>query len=155
MKQFAHLAELGPLVGTEVAVSDWVRIDQRQIDQFAEATGDRAWIHTDPQRAAAGPFGAPVAHGFLTLSLIPMLAERAIGIGDVAIVVNYGLNRVRFTAPVPVDSRLRARFVLKEMLALQKPGVPMGAQATWTIDIEREATGKPVCVAEFIVRYYL
>src|SRR5688572_26055749 len=111
-RHFAHLTDLQDVVGQEFAVSDWVTVDQPRIDAFAQATGDHQWIHTDPVRAAAGPFGATVAHGFLTLSLIPLLSQQAWNIADTRMGVNYGLNRVRFTAPVRVGSRLRGRFKL-------------------------------------------
>ena len=107
-----RLADLQPLVGQHVANSDWITIDQRRIDLFAEATGDHQWIHVDPVRAAAGPFGTTVAHGFLTLSLLPELASRAFAVADTRMGVNYGLNRVRFPAPVPVGSRVRGHFKL-------------------------------------------
>ena len=114
MKTFQHLTELEPLVGEEIAVSDWLTVDQGRIDKFADATGDHQWIHVDPVRAAKGPFGTTVAHGFLTLSLLPELAQTAFEVADTRMGVNYGLNRVRFTAPVPVGSRLRARMKLLE-----------------------------------------
>jgi acyl dehydratase len=153
MRHFDTLNELISLVGTEVAISDWVEIDQSRIDRFADATGDHAWIHTDPVRAAAGPFGAPVAHGFLTLSLIPLFADSAMRIADVVAGVNYGLNRVRFVAPVPVNSRLRAQFHLKAMETLPADAGQRGAQLTWDITVDNGAGGKPACRAEFIARY--
>src|SRR5207253_3093395 len=106
------LADLAALVGQEVAVSDWLTITQQQVNQFAEATGDHQWIHVDVERARAGPFGGPIAHGFLTLSLIPKFFESSIDVRNTKMGVNYGLNKVRFTAPVPVGSRLRARMKL-------------------------------------------
>ncbi len=149
-KHYATLAELQALVGQEVAVSDWVLIDQARIDRFAEATGDHQWIHVDPQRAAAGPFGATVAHGFLTLSLIPLLSEQAFSVGDVRMGVNYGLNRVRFTAPVKVGSRLRGRFKLLACEPLEG-----GAQLTVEAVIEIEGQAKPACVAETLSRRFV
>ena len=107
MKTLQNLAELPALVGHEVAVSDWLTVTQEQVDLFAKATGDHQWIHVDVERAKAGPFGAPIAHGFLTLSLIPRFFETSMEIRNTRMGVNYGLNKVRFTAPVPVGSRLR------------------------------------------------
>ena len=150
MRVFENLAELEPLVGEEIAVSDWVRVTQQRIDQFAEATGDHQWIHVDPQRAAAGPFGATIAHGFLTLSMMPMFAESAIEFRNVRMSVNYGLNRVRFTSPVPVDSELRARFRLVAVDDIADNGV----QVTTEVTIERKGSDRPVCVAESIARRY-
>ncbi|HEY1229080.1 MAG TPA: MaoC family dehydratase [Ramlibacter sp.] len=150
MRTFASLDELPPLVGQEVAVSDWLTVTQEQVNLFADATGDHQWIHVDPERAKAGPFGAPIAHGFLTLSLLPKFYERAITIGNARMGVNYGLNKVRFPAPVPVGSRVRARMVL---LACE-PLDGRGLQMTWQTTIEREGSDKPVCVAESIVRRY-
>ena len=109
MKTFQTYSEVIASVGQEVAVTDWITITQEQVNQFAQATGDHQWIHVDPERARSGPFGAPIAHGFLTLSLIPRFFESAFAIEGARMGVNYGLNRVRFTAPVPVGSRLRAR----------------------------------------------
>jgi acyl dehydratase len=149
IKHFEKLADLQALVGQELAVSEWVAIEQSRIDAFAEATGDHQWIHIDPDRAAAGPFGATVAHGFLTLSLIPMLSETAWAIDDVRMGVNYGLNRVRFTAPVRVGSRLRGRFKLLNYEALDG-----GAQLTVEVLIEIEGGSKPACVAESLSRRY-
>jgi acyl dehydratase len=149
MKTFAHLADLQPLVGTDIGTSDWITVDQRRIDQFAEATGDHQWIHVDPVRAAAGPFGTPIAHGFLTLSLLPEMGASAFGIDDVRMGVNYGLNRVRFTAPVPVDSRVRGHFKL-----LAYDPIEGGAQLTVEVKMEREGSDKPVCIAESLSRRY-
>lgn len=150
MKTFQTLAEFPALVGQEVAVSDWVTITQTQINQFAKATGDMQWIHVDVERAKAGPFGAPIAHGFLTLSLLPRFFESAMEVVQSGMGVNYGLNRVRFMAPVPVRSRLRARM---KLLACE-PIANEGMQMTWEVTIEREGSPKPVCVAESIVRRY-
>ena len=149
IKRFAKLADLQAMVGQELAVSDWVAIEQSRIDAFAEATGDHQWIHIDPVRAAAGPFGATVAHGFLTLSLIPMLSETAWAVDDVRMGVNYGLNRVRFAAPVRVGSRLRGRFKLLGYEPLEG-----GAQLTVEVLIEIEGGSKPACVAESLSRRY-
>jgi acyl dehydratase len=150
MRTLESLAELPALVGQEVAVSDWVTVTQPQIDLFAEATGDHQWLHVDPERAKAGPFGATIAHGYLTLSLIPRLFENAIDIRNTSMGVNYGLNRVRFPAPVPAGSRLRG--VIK-LLACE-PLADGGVQATWQVTVEREGSAKPVCVAETVARRY-
>jgi len=147
---FATLASLQDKVGQHLATSPWVLIDQRRIDLFAEATGDHQWIHVDPVRAAAGPFGTTIAHGFLTLSLLPELAEKAMHIDDVKMGVNYGLNRVRFTAPVPSGSRLRGQVRLKAYEPIEG-----GAQLTMEITIEREGSDRPVCVAEGVSRRYI
>lgn len=150
MRVFAHLAELEACVGQEIGCSDWIGIDQARIDAFAAATGDAQWIHTDPARAAAGPFGRTVAHGFLTLSLLPAFMADAYRVDDVRMGINYGLNRVRFPAPVPVGSRLRAHFRLLSFEPLDG-----GAQLGVEISIEREGADKPVCVAESLTRQYL
>jgi acyl dehydratase len=133
-----------------VADSDWITITQEQVNQFAQATGDHQWIHVDVEKAKAGPFGGPIAHGFLTLSLIPRFFESTIEIVQVRMGVNYGLNKVRFMAPVPVGSRLRARMKLLQMDAIDNNGVQM----SWEVAIEREGSVKPVCVAESLARYY-
>ncbi|GAB3771009.1 3-hydroxyacyl-thioester dehydratase HtdZ [Ramlibacter monticola] len=150
MKIFDSLAELPPLVGQELAVSDWITVTQRQIDLFADATGDHQWIHVDPERAKAGPYGGTIAHGFLTLSLIPKMVESALDIRNQRMSVNYGLNRVRFPAPVPAGSRLRSRVRLLECQALPDDGL----QIIWQITVEREGSDKPVCVAESVTRRY-
>lgn len=150
MKVLNSLAELDAWVGQEVAVTDWVLVDQASIDAFAHATGDHQWIHTDPVRAAGGPFGATIAHGFLTLSLLPRFFSMALDFRASGMGVNYGLNKVRFPAPVPVNSRLRARMTLAELEWL-----PGGAcQMTWRVTMEREGGDRPVCVAESLVRRY-
>jgi len=145
----ATLASLQARVGQALAISEWVAIDQARIDLFAQATGDHQWIHVDPVRAAAGPFGTTIAHGFLTLSLLPLLVGETVLIDDVTMGVNYGLNKVRFPSPVPVGSRLRARVAL---LAYEPIGG--GAQLTMAVTIEREGSDKPVCVAEAVSRRY-
>ena len=150
MKIFRSYSEVSACVGQEVAVTDWITITQEQVNLFAEATGDHQWIHVDPERAKAGPFGAPIAHGFLTLSLIPKFFEVGLTIEGARMGVNYGLNRVRFMAPVPVGSRLRARL---KLLACE-PIDNQGMQMTWEVTIEREGAAKPVCVAESIARRY-
>lgn len=150
MKTFETLADLAACVGQEVAVSDWVTISQEQVNLFAQATGDHQWIHVDVARAQQGPFGAPIAHGFLTLSLLPVFFESALTVRQSAMGVNYGLNKVRFTAPVPVGSRLRARMTL----LTAQPIDGNGMQMTWGVAVEREGEEKPVCVAESLVRRY-
>ena len=150
MKIFDSLAELPPLVGQELAVSDWITVTQQQIDLFADATGDHQWIHVDPERAKSGPFGGTIAHGFLTLSLLPRMVESALEIRNQRMSVNYGLNRVRFPAPVPAGSRLRARVTLLECQPLPEDGM----QIVWQVTVEREGGDKPVCVAESVTRRY-
>jgi acyl dehydratase len=150
MKTFQTLTELSALVGQEVAVSDWISITQERIDQFAQATGDRQWIHVDEERARKGPFGSTIAHGLLTLSLIPAFFDSALCVLETRMGVNYGLNRVRFTAPVPVGSRLRARLTLLS----SEPIDQNGFQMVWSVSVEREGVAKPVCVAESIARRY-
>ena len=150
MKTFETLADLAACVGQEVAVSDWVTITQEQVNLFAQATGDQQWIHVDVERANQGPFGAPIAHGFLTLSLLPVFFESSMAVTQSRMGVNYGLNKVRFTAPVPVGSRLRARMTLLASEPIDNDGVQM----TWAVRVEREGVEKPVCVAESLVRRY-
>jgi acyl dehydratase len=150
MRVFETLAELSELVGQEVAVSEWLTVTQEQISLFAQATGDHQWIHVDVERARTGPFGGPIAHGLLTLSLIPQFFQTAIDIREVGMGVNYGLNKVRFTAPVPVGSRLRARLKLLS----SEPIDNRGRQMNWEVVVEREGSAKPVCVAESIARRY-
>ena len=150
MKIFQTLADLTALVGTEVTVSDWLTITQEQVNLFAQATGDHQWIHVDVEKAKAGPFGAPIAHGFLTLSLIPKFFESSLTVVETRMGVNYGLNKVRFTAPVPVGSRLRARLKLLK----SEPIDNHGAQMTWEVSVEREGSTKPVCIAESLARHY-
>ncbi len=143
---------LNDFVGQEVAVTDWLTVTQDRISQFAEATEDRQWIHVDPERARKqSPFGTTIAHGFLTLSLVSHFMKEAIEIrGSLKMGINYGLNRVRFPSPVRVDSQIRARVAVHSTKEL--PGV---IQGTFSIVVECRDTGKPCCVAEWIVRYYL
>lgn len=150
MKTFQTLSELASLVGQEVAVSDWITIAQQQVNLFAQATGDHQWIHVDVERAKAGPFGGPIAHGFLTLSLLPRFFESSFEVVQSRMGVNYGLNKVRFMAPVPVGSRLRARMKLLASTPIDNDGVQMA----WEVTIEREGLAKPVCVAESLSRRY-
>jgi acyl dehydratase len=150
MIRIPALQSLQQRVGEELAVGEWLTVDQPMIDKFADATGDHQWIHVDPERAAKGPFGATIAHGFLTLSLLPRLAQSAMVVDDVRMGVNYGLNRVRFPAPVPVGSRLRARMKL-----IGYEPIDGGAQLTMQVTMEREGSDKPVCVAEAVSRRYV
>jgi len=150
MMSFAHLAELQAMVGESLGHSDWLQVDQQRIDQFAHATGDHQWIHTDPVRAASGPFGATVAHGFLTLSLLPVFFETGFAIADVRMGINYGLNRVRFMSPVRVGSRLRAHF---KLLAFEV--IEGGAQLTVEATVELEGSDKPACVAQTVSRRFI
>ncbi len=150
MKTFENLSEFPALVGQEIATSDWITITQEQVNQFAEATGDHQWIHVDVERARAGPFGAPIAHGFLTLSLLPKFFESAMEIRNTRMGVNYGLNKVRFTSPVPVGSRLRGRMTLLACEPIDNKGMQM----TWQVTVEREGSDKPACVAESLTRRY-
>ena len=150
MKTFQTLPDLAACVGQEVAVSDWITITQQQVNLFAEATGDHQWIHVDPEKAAAGPFGGAIAHGFLTLSLLPRFFESSMEIIESRMGVNYGLNKVRFMAPVPVGSRVRASMKLLSA----EPIDGNGLQMAWEVTVEREGAAKPVCVAESLVRRY-
>jgi len=149
MKRYATLAEIERDVGGDAAVSDWIEITQPRINLFADATGDHQWIHVDPERAKAGPFGTTIAHGFMTLSLLPEMGASAIHVDDVRMGVNYGLNKVRFTAPVPSGSRVRGHFKLLEFERLEG-----GAQLTYEVRMEREGSDKPVCIAESVGRRY-
>ena len=147
---FENLSDLLALVGQDVAQSDWLTITQEQVNLFAQATGDHQWIHVDVERAKAGPFGAPIAHGFLTLSLLPTFFETALEIRNTRMGVNYGLNKVRFTSPVPVGSRLRARMKLLACDPIDQDGMQM----TWQVTVEREGSDKPACIAESMTRRY-
>jgi acyl dehydratase len=150
MKIYESLADLKPLVGEPIGSSDWVLVDQERIDRFADATGDHQWIHVDPSRASKGPYGMPIAHGFLTLSLLPAFFATAFEIRRSTMGVNYGLNKVRFMRPVPVGSRLRGHFKLLSWEALENDGAQMNIEML----VEREGDAKPVCVAESITRRY-
>ena len=144
------LQELSGLVGQEIAVSDWTMITQERIDQFGAATGDHQWIHVDPERAKQSPFGGTIAHGFLTLSLLSGFRTGCVVVSDARMSVNYGLNRVRFTSPVPVGSRVRGRFSLLSAEQLKD-----GAwQFVWESIVQIEGGNKPACVAEAVSRYY-
>ena len=139
-------------VGQEIAVGEWTTMSLAQIDQFADATGDRQWIHVDAERAAReSPFKTTIAHGFLTLSLLSSFLRDAIQFSGVRMAINYGLNKVRFVSPVPSGSRVRARITAG---AFEEVG-GSAIQVTWHVTVERERSEKPACVAEWIVRYYL
>ncbi|MFO1297889.1 MAG: MaoC family dehydratase [Rubrivivax sp.] len=148
---FARLADLERLIGQEIGLSDWIEVDQRRIDLFADATEDHQWIHVDPARAAAGPFGTTVAHGFLTLSLLAPMFASAFRVDGVRMGINYGLNKVRFPAPVRVGSRVRGRFVLLAYEPIEGNGV----QLTVRVTVEMEGSDKPACVAESVTRRYV
>jgi acyl dehydratase len=148
-KTALKIRELESRVGQEIAVSPWVAIAQERIDLFAKATEDFQWIHVDPERAKASPFGTTIAHGFLTLSMLPKLTESTFEFSDRKMGVNYGLNKVRFTAPVPAGAKIRGRFTLAKFEKLEG-----GVQTTWSVTVEREGGDKPVMVAETISRHY-
>ncbi len=142
------VARLKDWVGKEVALTDWLTVTQERIDSFAAASGDDQWIHVDRERAAReSPYGTTVAHGFLTLSLLSHLLREAVEIQGLRLGINYGLNRVRFTGPVPAGSRVRARFQLAAVDDIER-----GVQTTWNVSVEREGAEKPVLVAEWITR---
>ena len=149
MRSFEHLSDLQALVGQNVGVSEWITVTQERIQLFADATGDHQWIHLDAERAAKGPFGTTIAHGFLTLSLLPEMGASAFEVRDTRMGVNYGLGKVRFPAPVPAGSRLRGHFKLTRYEPLEG-----GAQLTVEVTMEREGADKPVCVAESLARRY-
>ncbi len=146
---FERLSDLKAQLGQEIAVSDWITVTQERINQFAEATGDHQWIHVDPVRAKASPFGCTIAHGYLTLSLLPAFSEPAIQMKSVKMGLNYGCNKVRFTNPVKVNSRVRGRFNLKAFEEIKG-----GAQVTMLVTIEIEGQEKPACVVESISRRF-
>ncbi|MEW2397211.1 MaoC family dehydratase [Streptomyces sp. NPDC046862] len=145
MRVFQDIEELGKAVGTRLGHSAWHTVTQQQIDAFAEATGDRQWIHVDPERAARGPFGSTIAHGYLTLSLVPMLEGQVYEIKDLTMGVNYGADKVRFPSPVPVGSRVRAGV---ELVSLVAGG--SGYLLTTRVTIEREGADKPTWVVEAV-----
>lgn len=149
MNTYQKLSDWQALIGSTLGISDWLLIDQDRIDRFAAVTGDDQWIHVDPVRAASGPFGATVAHGQLTLSLAPAMVRSAFKVVEVRMTVNYGLNRVRFPAPVPVGSRLRGHFKL-----LTFEPIAGGAQVVVEVTTEREGHTKPVCVAASVSRHF-
>lgn len=143
-------------VGQELAVTEWQTITQAQVDLFAQATGDHQWIHVDVERAKReSPFGGPVAHGFLTLSLLPMLLGESVRVNGAVMGINYGLNRVRFTAPVPVGRAVRGRVSIKSVERLEPADTLTGGpgwQIVWTVMIELEGSERPACVAEMVSR---
>jgi acyl dehydratase len=145
----SSIRQLASRVGEEVGVSPWIEVSQERIDTFAKAIEDFQWIHVDPARAKDSPFGGTIAHGFLTLSLLSRLSERTFSFSDRKMGVNYGLNRVRFTAPVPAGARVRARFTLAKYEPLEG-----GVQVTWNTVVEIDGASKPALVAEWIGRHY-
>ena len=148
--RFAGIADAKAQIGQEIGVTDWMLIDQERVNAFAQVTGDQQWIHVDVERAKReSPFGGPIAHGYLTLSLLAKFAQECIAVEGVKLAVNYGLNRVRFAAPVKVGSRVRARFVLGAV-----DDIPGGAQIVWQAVIEIEGSDKPACAAEMVTRWY-
>ena len=149
MRVFRGIAELEAAVGSHLGYSAWHTVTQEQIDLFAEATGDHQWIHVDPQRAAAGPFGGTIAHGYLTLSLLPALVQELYRVEGVRMGVNYGLNKVRFPAPLPVGSAVRATAEL-----VSAEPVPGGYQLVSRVTVSADGSDKPCCVAETVTRLY-
>ena len=150
MRVFTTFEEIEAAAGEEIGASDWVEITQERVDEFARATDDFQWIHVDQEKAKAGPFGGTIAHGFLTLSLLSHLSEQTFAYADRKMGVNYGLNRVRFTSPVPSGTRVRARFTLAKYEKIDGNGV----QVTWSTVVEIEGKDKPALVAEWIGRHY-
>src|SRR4051794_18104807 len=149
MATFSGIDDLKARVGEDLGYSNYLEITQERVNQFADATGDHQWIHVDPERAKAGPFGGPIAHGYLTLSVAPLLLSDVIQVEGISMAVNYGLNKLRFPAPVPVGSKLRAHAVLANV-----EDVAGGVQATMSLTFEVEGASKPSCVAEIVFRYY-
>ncbi|MBQ9056448.1 MaoC family dehydratase [Rhodococcus sp. (in: high G+C Gram-positive bacteria)] len=147
MTIFNTLDEVSAAVGADLGVSRWIDITQDRINAFADTTEDRQWIHTDPVAAAAGPYGTTVAHGFLSLSLLAAFSEDLLIVEEARTGVNYGLNKVRFPAPVPVDSKVRGRGKLAAV-----DQIPGGIQVTMVVSVEREGSERPVCVGEFVLR---
>jgi acyl dehydratase len=150
MRVFNGLDELKAAVGEPLGSSDWLTIEQKQIDLFAEATGDHQWIHVDPDKAKDGPFGRTIAHGFLTLSLAPIFGWQVYKVENVKMGINYGLNKVRFTSPVPVNSRVRGSYEFVDVSEVKD-----AVQITTKVTIELEGSERPACVAETITRIYL
>ena len=147
--QVNSIDELKALIGTHVGYGEYLTVTQEAVNQFADATGDHQWIHVDPVRAAAGPFGGPIAHGYMTLSLIPVLLNGVMQVAGVKMGVNYGTNKVRFTSPVPVGSQVRAGSTL-----VSAEAIPGGAQVTMDVVIEIKDAPKPACFAQIVTRYY-
>jgi acyl dehydratase len=150
MRTITGLDELRQAEGEVLGTSEWHEVTQADIDAFADATGDHQWIHVDPERAKDTPFGSTIAHGYYTLSLAPVLTNEIFSMEGFAFAINYGLNKVRFPAPVPVDSRIRASARVAKL-----EDVPGGAQMTLELSYEREGGEKPVCVAEVVFRHYI
>ncbi|QNN53703.1 MaoC family dehydratase [Nocardioides mesophilus] len=146
MRTFTTFEELADATGKELGTSDWVTIDQDRVDRFADATGDHQWIHVDVERAKAGPFGGTIAHGYLTLSLVPWLGSQVFALETPGAKLNYGVNKVRFPTPVPVGSRVRAHVSVVEV-----SDVPAGKQMVLRYVVELEGSDKPACVAESVV----
>jgi acyl dehydratase len=142
---FDTLEAFKAAAGEELGTSDWLTVTQEQINTFADATGDHQWIHVDPERAASGPFGTTIAHGYLTLSLLPVFGAEIYEIHGLAFGMNYGANKIRFPSPVPVDSRLRATATL-----LETKDIAIGTQIVIQFVVEREGADKPVCIAEVV-----
>jgi acyl dehydratase len=149
MRTFESVAELAAAAGEPLGHSDWVTITQEDVNLFADATGDHQWIHVDPERAAAGPFGKTIAHGFMTLALLPQLQHQIYTVNGIKLAINYGLNKVRFPSPVPVGSRVRAQSSLVSVDDVGNGAV----QATVSTTVEIEGSTKPACVAESVVRF--
>jgi acyl dehydratase len=150
MRHIASVEELKSLIGQEVAVTDWFIVSQERVNQFADATGDHQWIHLDVERARKEtPYGGTIAHGFLTLSLLPLVMQSAVSMAPSKMSLNYGLNKVRFPSPLPVGSRVRGRMLLQDVEDIEG-----GVQVSWKVTLEREGGDKPVCVAESIARRY-
>ena len=143
------IEELKTLTGQEVGVSEWLPVTQDMIDRFADVTGDHQWIHVDPERAKSGPFGGPIAHGYFTLSLAPVLMAEVLRVDGIAMGVNYGLNKLRFPSPVPVGSKVRLGATLADV-----EEIAGGAQVTLDLTFEVEGKDKPACVAQGVFRYY-
>lgn len=150
MRVFDGLDDLRAAVGTQIGSGDWMTVDQERIDTFADATGDHQWIHIDPARAEDGPFGTTIAHGFLTLSLLSVLVKDVYSVEGVKMGVNYGLNKVRFTSPVAVGSKVRANVELVEV-----SDVTGGVQLTTKVTVEIEGSERPALVAEWLTRQYV
>jgi acyl dehydratase len=143
------IEEMSPLIGTHLGYSEYQTVTQEEVNLFADATGDHQWIHVDPERAKAGPFGGPIAHGYLTLSLIPVLLAGVLRVDGVAMGVNYGTNKVRFTSPVPVGAQIRAGATLASV-----EEVAGGVQVVLDVVVEVKDATKPSCVAQVVFRYY-
>ncbi|MDT7694409.1 MAG: hypothetical protein QOI75_3776 [Pseudonocardiales bacterium] len=150
MRVFNGVDELKAAVGEQLGTSDWITVEQKQIDTFAEATGDHQWIHVDTEKAKDGPFGVTIAHGYLTLSLLPVFSAQVYKVENVKMGINYGLNKVRFTSPVPVNSRLRGSFELLEVSEVKD-----ALQVVNKVTVEIEGSERPACVAEWVTRVYV